>query len=59
MALDELVQIPEDLCEEGKDFLGKCFAKDLSKPWTVEMLLSHPFVSDYDTVLVEDKGELF
>ncbi|CAB4278527.1 unnamed protein product [Prunus armeniaca] len=43
----------------GKDFLGKCFAKDSRKLWTVEMLLSHPFVFDYDTVLVEDKEELF
>ncbi|ONI20449.1 hypothetical protein PRUPE_2G016400 [Prunus persica] len=28
---DELPQIPENLCEEGKDFLGKCFVKDLRK----------------------------
>ncbi|KAI5313141.1 PREDICTED: mitogen-activated kinase [Prunus dulcis] len=56
---DELVQIPEELCEEGKYFMGKCFAKDPSKLWTAEMLLSHPFVSDFDTFLVEDKEELF
>ncbi|KAL6270268.1 hypothetical protein ACE6H2_027179 [Prunus campanulata] len=31
----------------------------MRKLWTAEMLLSHPFVSDYDTVLVEDKEELF
>ncbi|KAH0988098.1 hypothetical protein GBA52_015275 [Prunus armeniaca] len=43
----------------GKDFMGKCFAKDSRKLWTVEMLLSHPFVFYYDTVLVEDKEELF
>ncbi|PQM36055.1 mitogen-activated protein kinase kinase kinase 5 [Prunus yedoensis var. nudiflora] len=30
----------------------------MRKLWTADMLLSHPFVSDYDTVLVEDKGEL-
>lgn len=51
---DELPQIPEDLCEEGKDFLEKCFVKDPRKRWTAEMLLSHPFVSDYDAVLLED-----
>ncbi|KAH0991294.1 hypothetical protein GBA52_002777 [Prunus armeniaca] len=50
---DELAQILEDLCEEGKDFIGKCFAMDLRKLWTAEMLLSHPFVSDYDTCFGE------
>ncbi|VVA25152.1 Hypothetical predicted protein [Prunus dulcis] len=56
---DELPQIPENLCDEGKDFLGKCFVKDLRKLWMAEMLLSHPSVSNYDIVLVEDKEELF
>ncbi|KAE8671612.1 protein RALF-like 34-like [Hibiscus syriacus] len=43
---DELPGIPEDLSEEGKDFLGKCFVKDPKKRWTAEMLLDHPFMAD-------------
>lgn len=50
---DELPEIPEDLSEEGKDFLRKCFVKDPRKRWTSEMLLNHPFVAD-DTVLLEE-----
>ncbi|XP_061336703.1 mitogen-activated protein kinase kinase kinase 20-like [Gastrolobium bilobum] len=45
---EELPEIPEELSQEGKDFLGKCFVKDPSKRWTAEMLLKHPFVADDD-----------
>lgn len=51
---EELPRVPEELSEEGKDFLSKCFVKDPEKRWTVEMLLNHPFVAvdceddDYD-----------
>jgi len=41
---EELPKIPEDLSEEGKDFLGKCFVKDPTKRWSAEMLLKHPFI---------------
>ena len=41
---EELPKIPEDLSEEGKDFLRKCFVKDPTKRWSAEMLLKHPFV---------------
>ncbi|KAL3626812.1 hypothetical protein CASFOL_029384 [Castilleja foliolosa] len=41
---DRVPQVPENLSEEGKDFLGKCFVKDPSQRWTAEMLLNHPFV---------------
>lgn len=43
---EELPNIPEELSEEGKDFLRKCFVKDPRKRFTAEMLLKHPFVSD-------------
>lgn len=57
---DELPEIPEELSEEGKDFLGKCFVKDHRKRWTAEMLLEHPFVISDDTVPLEDvEGEFF
>ncbi|KAJ0239081.1 Mitogen-activated protein kinase kinase kinase 19 [Hirschfeldia incana] len=42
---DELPRIPEDLSEQGKDFLSKCFVKDPKKRWTAEMLTNHPFVA--------------
>ncbi|KAE8703756.1 protein RALF-like 34-like [Hibiscus syriacus] len=50
---DELPWIPEDLSEEGKDFIGKCFVKDPKKRWTAEMLLKHPFMArDEETMLM-------
>ncbi|XP_009803912.1 mitogen-activated protein kinase kinase kinase 20-like [Nicotiana tabacum] len=56
---DQLPEIPEKLCEEGKDFLEKCFVKDPKKRWTAEMLLNHPFVAgqtyDDDTVILKDQ----
>ncbi|PHT89470.1 hypothetical protein T459_04583 [Capsicum annuum] len=45
---NQLPEIPGELSEEGKDFVGKCFVKDPSKRWTAEMLLKHPFVADHD-----------
>ncbi|KAK7331065.1 hypothetical protein VNO77_25276 [Canavalia gladiata] len=43
---EEVPEIPEELSQEGKDFLDKCFVKDPKKRWSAEMLLKHPFVSD-------------
>ncbi|CAH8382273.1 unnamed protein product [Eruca vesicaria subsp. sativa] len=42
---EELPKIPEELSEEGKDFLRKCFVRNPEKRWTAEMLLNHPFVA--------------
>ncbi|KAM7265036.1 hypothetical protein ACFE04_002719 [Oxalis oulophora] len=42
------VPVEEELSEEGKDFVMKCFVKDHRKRWTAEMLLNHPFVVDHD-----------
>ncbi|EYU44409.1 hypothetical protein ABFS82_08G050600 [Erythranthe guttata] len=43
---EEVPEIPGILSKEGKDFLGKCFAKNPTERWTAEMLLNHPFVQD-------------
>ncbi|KAF5736155.1 mitogen-activated protein kinase kinase kinase YODA-like [Tripterygium wilfordii] len=52
---DELPVIPDELSEEGKDFLGKCFVKDHRERWTAEMLLNHPFVAaSEDFIVVND-----
>lgn len=54
---EELPEIPEQLSEEGKDFLAKCFVKDPRKRWTADMLLNHPFVSE-EIVLMEETEDL-
>jgi serine/threonine protein kinase len=43
---EELPLIPEELSQEGKDFLQKIFVKNPLKRWTAEMLLKHPFIFD-------------
>ena len=53
---DEVPLIPDEISEEGKDFLSKCFVKDPRKRWTAEMLLKHPFVSG-DTVSLKGVNE--
>ncbi|KAF6152106.1 hypothetical protein GIB67_031428 [Kingdonia uniflora] len=40
----ELPVIPDELCDDGKDFLIRCFTRDPMTRWTAEMLLNHPFV---------------
>lgn len=56
---DELPIIPEELSQEGKDFLSKCFVKDPSQRWTADMLLEHPFVADQvkETVPFKEESE--
>ncbi|KAK1299035.1 Mitogen-activated protein kinase kinase kinase ANP1 [Acorus calamus] len=41
---ERLPEIPNEISEQGKDFLGKCLARDPKERWTAEMLLDHPFV---------------
>ncbi|KAL1196523.1 Mitogen-activated protein kinase kinase kinase 20 [Cardamine amara subsp. amara] len=54
---DEIPMIPEDLSEQGRDFLLKCFVKDPKKRWTAEMLLHHPFVAvDLDHDDLKEEG---
>ncbi|KAK7307348.1 hypothetical protein VNO77_40322 [Canavalia gladiata] len=42
--LKEAPKIPDELNEDCKDFLSKCFLKDPTQRWTAEMLLNHPFL---------------
>lgn len=46
----EVPEIPNNLSEDGKDFIEKCFIKDPKKRWSAEMLLKHPFLLNDDTV---------
>ncbi|PIA46248.1 hypothetical protein AQUCO_01500040v1 [Aquilegia coerulea] len=50
---DELPEIPEDISEEGKDFIKRCLVRDPTKRWTAEMLVNHPFVTDVTVSLPE------
>ncbi|RZC20067.1 Mitogen-activated protein kinase kinase kinase 18 [Glycine soja] len=43
---EELPKIPQELSQQGKDFLGKCLVKDPNKRWTAHMLLNHPFIKN-------------
>ncbi|KAF3774049.1 Mitogen-activated protein kinase kinase kinase [Nymphaea thermarum] len=52
---DAVPEMPEDLSEEGRDFLGRCFRRNPSERSTAEELLQHPFVNKSKSVEVEGK----
>jgi len=37
-------KIPQNMSDEGKDFLGKCLVRDPKLRWSADMLLNHPFL---------------
>ncbi|KAM7481926.1 hypothetical protein LguiB_006509 [Lonicera macranthoides] len=41
----EVPDMPEEMSEQGKDFLRRCLAKHPANRQTAEMLLSHPFIT--------------
>ncbi|CAL5187881.1 unnamed protein product [Lathyrus oleraceus] len=47
---EEVPLIPEEISEEAKDFLEKCFVRDPLKRWSADMLLKHSFISDDETI---------
>lgn len=44
ICLEEPPCMPKDASEDFKDFIECCLQKDWTKRWTVEKLLSHPFI---------------
>ncbi|KAL2348387.1 hypothetical protein Fmac_002387 [Flemingia macrophylla] len=55
---EESPNIPQQLSEEGRDFLRKCFFKDPNTRWSAEMLLEHPFVKDHHVSFQKVDGSL-
>ena len=41
--MGETPAIPENLLEEGKDFLNHCLEQEPENRWTASQLLDHPF----------------
>ncbi|KAK9713535.1 hypothetical protein RND81_06G033800 [Saponaria officinalis] len=54
----ECPRIPVSLCDEGKDFLRKCFLKDPNERWTARMLLDHPFISGFNEPELLEKASV-
>lgn len=43
LGMGEKPAIPENLGEEGKDFLEHCLEQEPENRWTASLLLDHPF----------------
>lgn len=43
LGMGETPAIPENLQEEGKDFLKHCLEQEPENRWTASQLLDHPF----------------
>ena len=52
----EVPEMPCELSEEGRDFIGRIFVRDAGERWTAEMLLDHPCVCDGDFAGVKVSG---
>ncbi|RUS75685.1 hypothetical protein EGW08_016551 [Elysia chlorotica] len=58
VGMGSIPPIPDSLCMEGKEFLGCCLVREISKRWTAQQLLDHIFVKYCDEVEeVEDKTD--
>ncbi|KAK1439820.1 hypothetical protein QVD17_05642 [Tagetes erecta] len=44
----EIPGIPDEICDEAKDFVAKCLIRDPKQRWTASELLKHPFVQQLD-----------
>ncbi|KAF9588180.1 hypothetical protein IFM89_007869 [Coptis chinensis] len=54
---DELPYIPSNLSVDAQDFLKKCLVKNVASRWSIDMLLSHPFIAgDYNKEVAKGKG---
>ncbi|KAL8205266.1 hypothetical protein R6Q57_008817 [Mikania cordata] len=44
----EIPAIPDELCNQAKDFVSNCLIRDPKKRWTTTELLKHPFIQQFD-----------
>ncbi|CAM8903603.1 unnamed protein product [Rhodiola kirilowii] len=47
---DQVPAMPSSLSDEGQDFLSKCLVRDPKQRWTATELLSHPFVTKFESL---------
>ncbi|CAK9319446.1 unnamed protein product [Citrullus colocynthis] len=52
----DIPTIPDELFEQGKDFISKCFVRDYKQRWTADMLLQHPYLSEENEVMKKCDG---
>ncbi|KAM6602010.1 hypothetical protein CsatA_021619 [Cannabis sativa] len=46
---DDVPEIPSFVSKQGKDFLGKCLKRDPLERWSVNELLNHPFLEEFES----------
>nr|XP_043622097.1 mitogen-activated protein kinase kinase kinase 18-like [Erigeron canadensis] len=47
---NEIPKIPNELCDQAKDFLSKCLVRDPRQRWTAKQLLNHPYIQQFDDI---------
>ncbi|KAF3791537.1 Mitogen-activated protein kinase kinase kinase [Nymphaea thermarum] len=50
---DMVPEMPQNLSEQGKDFLSRCLRRNPAERPTAEQLLQHPFVGKFEAVAVK------
>lgn len=55
----EQPEIPENVSEDGKDFLRRCFQKEARERWTARMLLNHPFIAEEESSAMDGETSHF
>nr|XP_043622372.1 mitogen-activated protein kinase kinase kinase 18-like [Erigeron canadensis] len=41
---NEIPDIPNELCDQARDFLTKCLVRDPKQRWTAKQLINHPYI---------------
>ncbi|KAE8690895.1 Serine carboxypeptidase 44 [Hibiscus syriacus] len=55
----DIPDIPRNMSPDGRDFLMKCFARDLRERWTADRLMTHPFLTFDNKRSICKRYELF
>merc|ERR1712137_1009241 len=54
---DIMPDIPDELSQDGKDFLSRCFQRDPTLRASAKELLNHPFVKGERSELTKSAGD--